>query len=381
MVAERDSSRRLIYVVTEDWFFLTHFMPMARAAQKAGFEVTVVTKVGDRAREIRNEGFRIIELPASRSSFGIGALLSTIWRLRSIFAQERPDVVHAIALKSVILGGVANLLGGGGPAVFSLTGLGYLWSGNTPFLRISRATVRLALSLLAMRSSTIFTFENEDDALEFTSLRRKMVIGGWGIDIAALPSRERTQADLPVSVVYLGRMLKAKGIGQTVEAVQLARQFTNVRLDLWGKPDPDNLTSLTEDELLGFSTLGGVTWHGWAPDISRAWQRADIAILLSEREGMPRSLIEAAAAGLPMIAFDVAGCRSIVRNGVNGFLAPRGNIRAVADAIETLAGDAELRKRMGAAARADFEQRFSTGSIIPRITEIYLNLVRHPQMS
>jgi glycosyltransferase involved in cell wall biosynthesis len=380
-MASEQHSRRLIYIVTEDWFFFTHFIPMARAAQNAGFEVIVVTSVGDRASEIRNHGMRIIDLPANRSSFGPGSLFVTLWRLRSVLARERPDVIHAIALKSVILGGIANLLRGGGPGVFSLTGLGYLWSGNTPLLRTSRATVRMALSLLSLKESTVFTFENEDDASEFASLKRKIVIGGWGMELDAQPSRELAQPDLPVSVVYLGRMLKAKGIEATVEAVQLARQVTNVRLDLWGTPDPGNLTSLTSDELLELSELEGIKWHGWAADISGIWQRADIAILLSTREGMPRSLIEAAAAGLPMIAFDVAGCRSIVRNGVNGFLVPPGDIRAVADAIVKLAGDAELRRQMGFAARADFEQKFSTGCILPKIMGIYLNLVRYSQMS
>jgi glycosyltransferase involved in cell wall biosynthesis len=246
---------------------------------------------------------------------------------------------------------------------------------------MARTTVRLILSLIAFRATPVFTFENKDDADEFPSLKRKIVIGGWGIEPGTPPSREHTQADVPVSVVYLGRMLKAKGIAATVQAVQLARQVTNVRLDLWGTPDPGNLTTLTESELLEISELEGIQWHGWAADIPQIWQRADIAILLSEREGMPRSLIEAAAAGLPMIAFDVPGCRSIVRNGVNGFLVPRGNVQAVAEAIKMLADDAQLRREMGCAARADFEQRFSTGSILPRITGIYLNLVRDLQMS
>lgn len=378
-VYEQNPRPRLVYVVTEDWFFVTHFLPMARAAQKVGFEIVVVTRVGDCAKEIESEGFRLVALAADRSAFGIRSLLSTLFRLREIFARERPDIIHAIALKSVVLGGIANLLSSGSAGVFSLTGLGYLWSGNRPVLRISRAAVRSILRLLGLRSSITFTFENEDDSHEFPRLNDKLVIGGWGVDPTPLVPKSLHPVS-PVRVLYLGRMLKSKGIELTVKAVQLAREKKDVRLELWGAPDAGNLTSLTEDQLLAFSKLEGVQWCGRAADVSMTWQRADIAILLSEREGMPRSLIEAAATGLPMIAFDVAGCRSIVRDGINGFLVRPGDVRAVADAILKLTDDAELRARMGAAARSDFEQRFSVESVIPKIIEVYFNLVRYPQM-
>ncbi|ENN84217.1 glucosyll transferase, group 1 [Rhizobium freirei PRF 81] len=378
-VHKRNCPLRLVYVVTEDWFFVTHFLPMARAAQRAGFEIVVVTRVGDRAKEIESEGFRLVALAADRSAFGIGPLLSTLFRLRAIFLRERPDIIHAIALKSIILGGIANLLSGGSAGVFSLTGLGYLWSGNRSVLRVSRAAVRSILRVLGLRSPITFTFENDDDSHEFPHLNDKIVIGGWGVDAIPLSPKSMHSAS-PVRALYLGRMLKSKGIEPTVKAVQLAREKVDVQLELWGTPDPGNLTSLTEDQLLAFSKLEGVRWCGRAADVSTTWQRADIAILLSEREGMPRSLIEAAATGLPMIAFDVAGCRSIVQDGINGFLVPPGDVRAVADAILKLANDAELRARMGAAARSDFEQRFSIESVVPRIIEVYFNLVRYPQM-
>ncbi len=378
-VYKRKSGPRLVYVVTEDWFFVTHFLPMARAAQTAGFEVVVVTRRGERAKEIENEGFRLVALAADRSSFGATSLLSTLFRLRSILVREHPDIIHAIALKSIILGGIANLIGSRSAGVFSLTGLGYLWSGDVPTLRISRTAIRFILRLLGLRSATRFTFENEDDCREFSSLKHKVVIGGWGADPAAFQAKDARSAS-PIRVLYLGRMLRAKGIELAVRAVQLARKTSDVKLELWGTPDPGNLTSLTEEQLLDFSKLDGVQWCGRSTDVSVTWQRADIAILLSEREGMPRSLIEASATALPMIAFDVVGCRSIVSNGINGFLVPAGDVRSVAEAIVELAGDTELRARMGKAARSDFEQKFSTDSVVPRILQIYFDLVPYPQI-
>lgn len=373
-------NRRLVFLVTEDWFFATHFLPLARAARDAGFDVLVVTNLGDRAEELRREGFRLISLAADRLSLGPRSLVSTIFRIRSILLDEHPDVIHAIALKSVILGGIANSLGAARPGVYSLTGLGYLWSGNRLVLKTARAVVRLVLSLLPIRSSAVFTFENHDDASEFPNLRPKVVIGGWGIDVNALRAKTVNHAKMSVTALYFGRMLRAKGIEQAVQAVQIARRYENITLELWGNPDPGNPTSLSVDELHELSRCEGVTWNGRASDAAMTWQRADIAILLSEREGMPRSLIEASATGLPIVAYDVPGCRSIVQDGENGFLAPAGNVEAVAAALVKLARNSRLREQMGSVSRSAFEQNFSTESVVPRITGIYLDLVRVPDM-
>ncbi|GAA3099375.1 glycosyltransferase family 4 protein [Rhizobium viscosum] len=370
---------RLVYVVTEDWFFVAHFLPLARAARKAGFEIVVVTRVTAHGKEIEAEGFRIVPLVADRASFGVVKLLSTVIRLRSILAAESPTVVHAIALKSIILSGLAAIFVRKPGKVFSVTGLGYLWSDSRRFLGPFRLIVRQILQLISDGRKAIFTFENDDDCREFPKLKNRVVVGGWGINSSDIvPRLDRPQA--PIRVVYLGRMLRAKGIELTVQAVELARKKADIQLELWGTPDPGNLTSLTEEELRDFSLRDGIKWCGRAGDIAETWHRADIAILLSEREGMPRSLIEAAAAAVPMVAFDVPGCRAIVRHELTGFLLPKDHVAAVADAILMLAQDDTLRERMGLEARNDFEQRFSTHSVVPKIMDLYFELVRHLKM-
>ncbi|MGG6897394.1 glycosyltransferase family 4 protein [Rhizobium sp. BR 315] len=364
---------RLAYIVTEDWFFVTHFLPLARAARDNCFDVIVITQVNGYSHHLEAEGFKVVPLTADRSSFGIASLLKTIARMRTIIRSEQPDIIHAIALKSVILGGLASVFAGRPAQIFSLTGLGYLWIESRFLVRLARSIVRHTLKLLGANSRTIFTFENEDDAREFGSLKNAVVIGGWGIasdHITPMPGPRLP----PMRIVYLGRMLRAKGIELAVRAVQLARSTVDVQLELWGTPDEGNLTSYTKSELEAFSQLDGIQWCGRCNDASDAWRRADVAILLSEREGMPRSLIEAAAAGLPMIASDVPGCRSIVRDGENGFLVPRGDVKQVAAAIVKLVQSTELRVAMGRAARRDFEARFSTEKVIPRFVGLYLSL-------
>lgn len=370
---------RLLYVATEDWFFATHFLPLARAAQGNGFEIVVVTRVGTHRSALEAEGFRVIDLPADRSSFGPFALFGMIGRLRTIFMREKPTLIHAIALKSVVFGGVAARLADGPPMVCSLTGLGYLWSTKGFIPGLLRWIVQRLLGFLDRTGTSAFTFENDDDSAEFANLRSRTVIGGWGMPPDEIPPRVRRKPS-PVRVVYLGRMLKAKGIEASARAVEQARTHSDIALELWGAPDPGNLTSLSQADLERLSERPGITWRGRATHVRDAWQRADIAILLSDREGMPRSLIEAASAGLPLVAYDVAGCRSIVRHGVNGFLLPYGDEAAVADALARLASDPDLRHRLGAAAREEFEARFTVGSVIPRILAIYFDLVPQSEM-
>jgi glycosyltransferase involved in cell wall biosynthesis len=370
------SKPRLAYIVTEDWFFVTHFLPVARAAREAGFEITVVTNVTDHRRAIEAENFHLVELPANRGSFSPLVLMRTVLRLRGIMASERPDVIHAIALKAVILVGLAALFFKEPARLFSFAGLGYLWTGFGWPKRAARTVVRLLTSLFAFNGASVFTFENEDDRREFPSLKRATVIGGWGVETDELRPRRFERHDV-LRVAFLGRMLKAKGIQDTVEAVRLARsQGCNVELDLWGKPDPDNPTSHSVEELEGFAKIAGTKWHGAASDVRAVWGQADVAILLSDREGLPRSLIEAAASGLPMIAADVPGCRAIVRKGIDGLLVPCNKPAAAAEAIVRLAGDAELRERMGRAARLGFERRFSAAVVVPKVLDLYLRLAQ-----
>ena len=337
--------------------FLTHFLSVARGARDAGFEIAVVTNVQSHRSRIEAENFRVVPIQICRGAFGPVALIRYLLQIHRIISDEQPDVIHCIAIKAVVFGGPAAAFEKHSARLLSFTGLGYLWAGDRLTKRMARAAVRALASWFSRERRTIITFENEDDRQEFYGQNRSVVIGGWGAAANSLQLLEPTMRTGSVRIVFFGRMLRAKGIADAVKAVRLARsQGYNVELELWGKPDLENMTSYTVRDLEEFSQVAGVKWMGCAVSVDEVWRRADIAILLSEREGMPLSLIEAAAAGLPMIATDVPGCRSIVRNGIDGVLVPSGNVEAAAEAIGRLAGDGELRKRMGRAAREAFDQ-------------------------
>lgn len=373
-VGRAEARPRILYVVPEDWTFTTHFLEPARAARAAGLEVAVATFVRQQRAAIEREGFRVLEMPTERASLSPLSMLRSILRLRKILSEERPDLVHALQIRSIVLLGLSGSVGRKYPLLASFTGLGQLWGRAGWVAGMARQLVRLQTGWLARGRAALVSFENADDRRQFPRVANSVVIGGWGIEE---PRRSTERAhDGAIRVAFLGRMLKSKGLETTVEAVWLARaREPRIELELWGAPDPGNPTSYTAEELTQLSIIDGITWLGKAPDIATVWEHADIAILLSESEGMPRALMEAAGYGIPMIATNVPGCRSVVRDGIDGVLVPYNDAAAAAEAIVRLARDPATRKQMGQMAREHFEKRFSRAAVVPKILEIYSRLI------
>ncbi|MGY3362807.1 glycosyltransferase involved in cell wall biosynthesis [Bradyrhizobium sp. GM0.4] len=267
---------RLLYVVSEDWAFTTHFLELARAVHATGFEVVVATNVRHHRGAIEREGIRVLEMPTDRASLSTISLLRSIARLRRILSEEKPDLVHALMIRSVILCGLATFIGQRYPLLASFTGLGRLWCRAGWTADMVRQVVRLQTRWIARSPSTLVSFENIDDRLEFPHLPNSMVIGGWGIEIDS-PRAFKREPGGPVRVAFLGRMLKSKGVENAIEAVRLARlQERRIELELWGTPDPADPTSYTADELAQFSSIDGIKWRGKASDVATVWERADI---------------------------------------------------------------------------------------------------------
>jgi glycosyltransferase involved in cell wall biosynthesis len=368
---------KLLYFHSEDWAFCQHFLPMARAAQAAGFEVAVAVRVRGHADRLAAAGCRVIPLEAERRSLSPVEIVRSFARMVGIVRAERPDVVHCIALRPVVLGGLAARLGGARWLVLAPTGLGHLWIENGPVERLVRPPARLLIGRVLRGASTRYLFENTDDPREFgldPAGPDVTVVDGAGVDPAQFPASPEPPAP-PVKVAAVARMLVPKGIAETVEAVRRARaRGAPVELNLYGAPDPSNRRSYSEDQLREWSAEPGITWHGPTDDVARVWRENHVAVLLSYREGLPRSLVEAAAAGRPIVATDVTGCRAVVRDGVEGLLVPLGDADAAARALARLAGDPGLRARMGEAAHARFRARFTEEAVMRTMTALYAGL-------
>ncbi len=369
---------RVLYVVTEDWYFLSHRLPMARAARAAGLEVHVATRVVDGAAAIKAEGFVLHPVPFARGKLAPGATIAAIRALRRIHRTIKPAVAHHVALQAVVLGSLAAF---GRPVatVNAMTGLGYTFiSGSAKALWLRRLLGAL-LRFLFNRPWRIVLVQNPDDRAGMEALgieaERIALIPGSGVDVEALqPKPEPPGA---TTVAFVGRLLDDKGIRPLIEAHRLLRQRgLNVDLLIAGTPDPANPASIGKEEAESWNREPGVSWLGHVDDIAGLWARAHIAVLPSRREGLPKSLLEAAACGRPMVATDVPGCREVVRPGETGLLVPVDDAAALAGAIETLAASAELRARYGAGARRLAVERFSADAIGRQTVDLYRRLVR-----
>jgi glycosyltransferase involved in cell wall biosynthesis len=370
---------KLLFFHSEDWAFCQHFLPMARAAQAAGFEVAVAVRVRNDAARLAAAGCRVIPLEAERRSLSAFEIVRSFIRMLRIVRQERPDVVHCIALRPVVLGGLAARFAGVRRLVLASTGLGHLWIENGPAVRVARPLARLVIGQVLRGGGTRYLFENPEDPRAFgvePDDADVTIVGGAGVDPAQFPATPEPPAP-PVRVAVVARMLLLKGIAETVEAARRARaQGAPVELHLYGAPDPSNRRSYSEDQLRRWAAEPGIVWHGATDDVARVWRDNHVAMLLSYREGLPKALVEAAAAGRPIVTSDVTGCREVVRDGIEGLLVPLGDADAAARALVRLAADAELRARLGAAANARFRERFTEDAVMRTMTELYAGLCR-----
>jgi glycosyltransferase involved in cell wall biosynthesis len=367
---------KLVFIISEDWFFASHFLGFAGAAIAAGLEPVVVTRIDKHRRVLEAHGCRVVAVPIARREFGPFAALGALMRYRAILRAEAPQIVHCVALKSVVLGGIAARLARVPALVLAPTGLGFLWMTGGFKAWLGRAAVRTALGLLAVSRGTRFLFENRDDPRELgldpDDFRRVVIVSGAGVSGERFPAAP-LPGQSPLRVAIVARMLRQKGVVEGVEAVRLARAAgADIALDLWGEPDPANPDSLTEEELQELARQPGVAWHGRSDDVAGVWRRSDIAMLLSHGgEGLPRSLVEASASARPIVTTDVPGCRDVASEGIEGFLAPPRDAAAAAAALTKLAADSALRQRMGTSARRRFEAQFTDAIVNARIEALY----------
>ena len=367
---------KLLYLVTEDWAFWLHRLPMARAARAAGFEVVVATRVEAHRARIEAEGFRVHALDWRRRGNGPLATVRAVLDIAALYRREQPDLIHHVAMKPVIVGGLAAWLTGREAVVNALTGLGYVFIGESPVKQPIRAVIRFVLK----RRGSRLLLQNHDDARllvsrGFADPARLTVIRGSGIDIehyAPLPEPETG----PVTVAYVGRMLEDKGIPTLVEAHRRVRERgIDLRLVLVGTPDPENPTTVTEASLREWAARPGLEWRGAVSDVRTVWRDAHFAVLPSRREGLPKSLLEAASCARALVATDVPGCREIARAGENALLVPPDDTEALAAALETLATDALLRARFAAARRALVVSDLAAGPVGARTVELYRSVL------
>lgn len=365
-------SKRLLYFVTEDWYFCSHRLPLAVAARDAGFDVTVVTRVREHGEFIRAAGLSLMPFEIARSGMNPLREIATLWRLISLYRRVKPDVVHHVAIKPVLYGSIAACLARVPGVINALAGMGWLFTSVGSGARLIKLGVRVALRRSLAHG--IALVQNPDDAelLVRLGVPRGNVrrVAGSGVDLARFrPAAE--PGGIPV-IVLPARLLWDKGVGEFVEAARMLRsRGVDAHFVLVGEPDPANPASISTEQVAEWVRDGVVKHVGWLNDMPSVFAQAHIVCLPSYREGLPKSLIEAAASGRPIVTTNVPGCREVVEEGVQGLCVPPRDANALADALAKLIADPTLRARMGEAARKRAEMEFGLDAVIDQTLALY----------
>ncbi|MBF0381998.1 MAG: glycosyltransferase family 4 protein [Magnetococcales bacterium] len=369
--------KKLLFLVTEDWYFCSHRLPIARHALKCGFEVVVATHVQKHGEQINAEGFRLIPISMRRSGVTLFGELTSLIELIRLYRREKPDIIHHVAMKPAVFGSIAALFSTATLVVNAVNGLGTLFSSTDKKTAVLRFIIKNLLRFLFNRSNSHLIVQNPDDYKSLANIaaladKQISLIAGSGVDIAhftVLPPPKNGNV-----VALVSRMLQEKGVEDLIEATNILRaEGLDVSLILAGRTDKDSATSIPEEQLYEWSKSEYIEWVGIAKDVRKIWAKASIAVLPSYyREGVPKALLEAAACGRPIITTDMPGCRDVVQQGKNGLLVPVKNPAILAQTIKKLLEDPNQRDNMATAGRKRVESMFSEEIIVKQTIDIYI---------
>lgn len=372
-------SRTLMFVVNVDWFFLSHRLPVALEAQRQGYQVHIATGLTDQLVELKRHGLRVHPLVLHRSSLGLINALRTMLQLWRVFKAVKPDVVHLVTIKPVLLGGLIARLAGVPSVVSAVSGLGFVYVARGARAVLRRSLVGVLYRVALGHPNQKVIFQNVDDLHSLAKVThlpdtKVAMIRGSGVDLTSY-----VHLPLPVGVpvvVLAARLLADKGVSEFVQAARLLKhRGCKARFVLIGTVDAANPSSFTKAEVSKWVAESLVEWLGYRSDMPHVLSGASLVVLPSYREGLPKILVEAAACGRAVVTTDVPGCRDAIEPGVTGVLVPVRNSLLLADAIETLLNNPDRCRAMGEAGRKLAEDAFDIRQIVAAHMQIYDELM------
>lgn len=372
-------SMRVLYVVNDASFFLSHRLPLALATQGEGFDVHVATPQSDDVEKLLAAGLTFHPIPLTRRGSILREEVASVIALYRLYRKVKPDLVHLVTIKPVLYGGIAARLAGVPAVVSALTGLGYVFIAQGLKASVMRLFVKGAYRFALGHTNGRVIFQNPDDRSSFLKsrlidARQTVLIKGSGVDMTQFSPTSEPPG--PPLVVFAARMLWDKGVGEFVEAAKyLCELGINARFALVGDTDSGNPAAVPNSQLEIWKKSGVVEWWGQHTNMPMVFAQSHVVCLPSYREGLPKVLIEAAASGLPIVTTDVPGCREIVRHDENGLLIPVRDVAALAEALRRLIEDAVLRRRMGARGREIAIAEFSVERVVSETLDVYRQLL------
>lgn len=370
----------LLFVVNISWFFLSHRLMLARAAAASGFAVHVASNVEDESdiAQIEQGGIKFHRIDVARSGINPLSELKTLRSLSRIMRVIHPDVVHNVSAKAIIYGTQAARAHGIRGIVNAISGLGYVYSPG-PGRRLLRELLNRGYRRAFRPENVRIIVQNDDDRTQVLSLcptagdRIRLIVGS-GVNLTEF-AWSPEPGGIP-AVLFPARLLREKGIFEfAAAAAELRRNGPAARFFVAGKLDRGNPGALTEIEMMNLCATSGVEWLGECKDMPRRFREANIVCLPSYREGAPKVLLEAGAAGRACVTTDSPGCRDVVSDGQTGVLVPPRDSRSLAAALRRLIENPELRRRMGTEARNRAEQEFGVEKVVQSHLDLYRELI------
>lgn len=370
--------KKIIYLVTEDYYFFSHRLPIAKAALAEGYDVAVATHVTNSKELIEKAGIRVIPTLFSRSNANLFAQVKSLIELFWIFRKEKPTIVHCVALKAILFGNIAATAAGVQNLVNTIAGLGLIFTDERRKYKLFSKIARIIAKILFSRTRTVTIVQNRDDFAELEKIApfaNIELIKGSGVDCDSYAPSCEPEGRFIVSLI--ARMIAHKGIFEFVEASRILQQRgLDICFQLVGGLDYGYDANITDQQILGWQSQGLVTWLGQRSDIPEVIAKSHVIVLPSYREGLPKALLEAAACGRPMIAADTPGCREVVIDELTGLLVKPKDPDSLAEAIERLTLDSGLRNRMGVQARKMACEQFSNLKVSELTSSVYVSFER-----
>ncbi|TVR18852.1 MAG: glycosyltransferase family 1 protein [Balneolaceae bacterium] len=378
---EKPPGKKLLLVVNVDWFFLSHRLPIAQAAKEAGFDVTIAAADTGLSYKITDAGLRFVNLPFLEKKQPFFSELRMIGRLKNLYKNLQPDIVHHVTIRPVLYGSIAARLAGVPVLINALSGLGYVYTGNSTKNKLLRLILHIMLRTGLKHKNSALILQNRDDIELFRE--RNIVqqvqielIRGSGVNTDLYKPMVAEEKRGKAQVALVGRMLRDKGVIEFIEAAKtLLEKGVNADFHLYGAPYASNPTSISAHEMKTLTEPKGIHYHGAVENIAEELNKIDIVCLPSYREGLPKSLLEAASAGKPVVATNVPGCREIVEVGKNGYLVEPRNSDDLAEKLELLILNPELHGKFGQYGRRKVLSEFSEEIIVEQTLGLYSKLM------
>ena len=372
-------TKLIVMFANTDWYLYNFVRSLALEVLSRGYRVLLISPPGEFGPRLRELGLRWEPLQMDRRSLRPHEEAGVIWRLAQTLRAENPCLIHNFTIKCVVYGSLAATLARIPNRVHAVSGMGYVFTSSDRLARVLATILRRLIPLAVSQKATRVIVQNRDDVAALSKMGARSanlrLILGSGVDCRTFaPSPHSVRRAGRTQILYTGRLLWDKGVGEFAEAAKLL-QALNLDFVAAGSPDPGNPASVPKEKLQEWEAQGLVRFLGHVEDVPKLLAEADVFVLPSYREGLPRSLIEAAACGLPLVATGVPGCREVITDRRDGLLVPPRDAAALADAIRKLVEDPEFASRLGVNAREKAMEVFDENIIVDKTLDVYRELL------